>query len=330
LREKQNKMQELTKNSILVKECESGMRLDRLLALKFPVINRDEWQNRILSGMVLVNSKKSKPSRKIHAEEKIEFFYRRKDEPDVDFNVKILHEDDSLLVLEKPANLPVHPSGIYHKNTLHGYLKEKYGNEFVPRFAHRLDRETSGILILTKSSSAAANIQKSFFKGDIYKEYLVFAEGIFPEYKNAEGVLVQDNKSIIRKKRKFIFCEPSNEIANSETARTEFFREFAFKNISLLRVLLHTGRTHQIRATLCSLGFPVVGDRLYGLDDNLYLKLISGESSEEDLIILKINRTALHCSVMEFHHPVNGEKIRIESKLPEDMQRFLDSLQNEL
>ena len=316
-------MQELIKNSVVVKEIESGMRLDRLLAAKFPVINRDEWQKRILNGLVLVDSKKTKPSRKLNAADRIDFFYQKKDEPEVNFDVKILYEDDTILVLDKPANLPVHPSGIYFKNTLHRYLKEKYGEQFVVRFAHRLDRETSGILILTKTGSAAAIVQKSFFNGEIYKEYFVIVEGNFPEYKNAEGILLRDDKSIIRKKRKFIFNELPQNYTNAETARTEFFPEFSLKNISLLRAILHTGRMHQIRATLCSMGFPVVGDRLYGIDENLYLKLISGEGSKDDLEILKMDRTALHCSIMEFNHPKTGERMRIESKLPEDIQTFL-------
>jgi len=319
-------MQEIIKNSIMVREEESGMRLDRLLTLKFPVINRDEWQNRILEGMVLVESKKTKPSRKLHANETVDFFYNKRKEPDVNFNVKILFEDESLLILDKPSNLPVHPSGIYYNNTLHGFLKEKYGDGHISRFAHRLDRETSGIIITAKTGNDASILQKAFFDGEIYKEYTVFAEGKFPEYKNAEGILTQDEKSAVRKKRKFIDGGTVHENKNGETARTEFFLESYKKNTSTLRAILHTGRMHQIRATLCSLGFPVVGDRLYGVDENLYLNLISGKKSDSDLEKLRMNRTALHCRTMEFKHPADGRLIRIESPLPEDMQNFMTSL----
>lgn len=110
-----------------------------------------------------------------------------------------------------------------------------------------------------------------------------------------------------------------------QTARTEFWKVSGNKKISLVRAKLHTGRTHQIRATLKSSGFPVTGDRLYGIDPLLYLKFIQGKKSVEDLNVLRIPRTALHSYRMTLKHPKTGKTIEFEASLPDDMQSVLNS-----
>ncbi|MDH5655717.1 MAG: RluA family pseudouridine synthase [Spirochaetia bacterium] len=320
-------MQEIVKNQIFVKENESGMRLDKMMSIRFPVIGREEWRKRILEGSVLLDSKKARPSRILKKDEPIEFFYQKKEEPDVDFRVKILYEDESLLIFDKPGNLPVHPSGVYYRNTLHEYLKILYGIRFTPRPAHRLDRETSGILITCKTRESASVLQKDFAVRSIYKEYSVIVEGTFPEYINAEGILIQDSKSEVRKKRRYLNEGRPEDHKNAETARSEFYLEKQYGELSLLRAVIHTGRMHQIRATLLGLGFPVVGDKLYGVNDTFYIKMIEGILTEEDLKLLRIRRTALHCSKMEFKHPVSGKKFCIESNLPDDLKNFLEKLE---
>ena len=319
-------MQEIIKNQISVKEEESGMRLDRLMAQRFPVIGREEWRSRILQGMVLLSDKTARPSRLLKKNEVIEFYYYKKEEPEVDFNVKILYEDENLLILDKPGNLPVHPSGIYYRHTLHEYLKQIYGSDFIPRPAHRLDRETSGILITAKDKKSASLLQKDFMNRKIYKEYIAFVEGNFGEYMDAAGILMQDARSPVRKKRKYLHNALSEDYPNSESARTELYPAQTWSNTSMVRAVLHTGRMHQIRATLLGLGYPVVGDRLYGRDDTLYLKMIAGEKSADDLKILRMNRTALHCSVMEFRHPRDQRRMQIRSEMPDDMHQFFSSL----
>ena len=314
-------MGETIEKNIYINAEESGIRLDRYLSMKFPIIGRLEWQSRIREGEIFISGSQAKPSRKIKTGDIISFSYIKKDEPGVNEKYSVIYEDDVLFVLNKPPDLPVHPSGIYWKNTLYSILKRDYGEDFPVRLVHRLDRETSGVLVLAKTREAAGFLQKEFISKNVYKEYRVLVEGIFPEYFNASGFLNNDTKSAVRKKRKF------SEIysGEGETSQTEFSRLSVHGEISLLSAVLHTGRMHQIRATLCSLGYPVVGDRLYGIDEQLYLKLIQDEETPEDAIPLRMNRTALHCMKMVIPHPITQNRITFECPVPEDMMALLNN-----
>jgi len=307
--------------TIVITAGESGTRLDSLLARRFPVLSREDWQGRIRSGHVLLRGRTARPSAKVHAGEQISFRYEKKPEPLVDKRVQIIFENEEAAVIDKPANLPVHPSGIYFHNTLAHVLREKWPEKSF-RMVHRLDRETSGCMLLAKTKESAARLARQFLNGTIRKEYLVLVEGAFPPALDASGYLTSDRDSVIRKKLKFTYEKQSGSI----TARTEFLRiDLPGKipvGISFLRARLHTGRMHQIRATLCSLGFPVVGDRLYGVDENLYLKFIHGEETDEDRMCLRMDRTALHSTLIEFE--TLGEMVKIERAIPDDMERLVD------
>jgi 23S rRNA pseudouridine955/2504/2580 synthase/23S rRNA pseudouridine1911/1915/1917 synthase len=318
-------MDENRSYSFIITERESGIRLDRLLGVRFEFYNREKWQNRIRGGEVLVDGERKRPSSRMRQGQTVEFTYRKKKEPDINSNYDIIHEDDAILVIDKPANLPVHPSGVYFHNTLSSLLKLRYGEGFIAHFAHRLDRETSGVLLLAKNPENAKIMHRTFLSSRVHKEYVTFVFGNFPEYIDASGILIRDARSEIRKKRRFIptMAIPDTGVLEAETARTEFFLIKRLNNMSLLRAVLHTGRTHQIRASLLGLGFPVVGDRLYGVDDRLYLKFIDRGESDEDRLILGHTRVALHCRLMEFPHPTKGEIVRFESPLPEDLRALI-------
>lgn len=314
-------MTQTVKHTTTVLSSEEGLRLDRFLALRFTYCNREVWQQRIRNRDVLVDGNGVRPSVRIRAGQTIEFFFHKKEEPPVNTGYSILYEDRSLLVIDKPPNLPVHPSGIYFENTLYMLLKQRVGDDASIHFVHRLDRETSGVLVIAKDGKVAAKLQRLFFSSNVYKEYAVAVFGRFPESLDATGILLQDDASDVRKKRKFIlngdcgkFTDPS-----CQSAITGFSLLVTEENRSLVRAILQTGRTHQIRATLCSLGFPVIGDRLYGIDDTLYLGFINDTETEEDRKRLGLGRTALHCRVMEFEHPDSKEMVRFESKIPDDI-----------
>ncbi len=282
----------------------AGKRLDHWLISTFPYHSRNEWQKNIHSGLLLVNEKKVLPSYKLKNGDTVSY-KPVKEEPSVDFNFEIIHEEEEFLIVNKPADLPCHPAGPYFKNTLWFGLRKKYGEIFI---VNRLDRETSGITIAAKNASASAKFADLFSseKGKISKEYIAIVHGYFPEHLEAEGFLCQDKNSEIRKKRKFVH-EKVEDDGKYESCFTQFSLLSKAGDLSVVLAQPTTGRLHQIRATLCSLGFPVVGDKLYGVDDKLYLKFIEGTLDDEDLKRLVIGRQALHASKISFVSPFDGK-----------------------
>ncbi len=308
---------------IIVDASGQGYRIDQFLSQKYSIISRSDWQKRIAGGLVTVNGKPVRSSRKLNTNEVIAFRFFRDAEPEVNTDYSIVYKDSSVLVIDKPANLPVHPSGPYFHNTLTELLREKdlFSDKVHP--VHRLDRETSGLLVFAVNANAAKILHASMLKGEITKEYRVIVEGAFPAALSATGFLDQDTISPVRKKRRFFAEVQSDE---SETSHTDFFGVQKCGPVSLLRAVLHTGRMHQIRATLFSLGYPVVGDKLYGVDDTVYLRFIEDALTPEDGIKNRLNRTALHSSGLGFIHPETGKRIDFESVLPLEMERLCHEL----
>ncbi len=283
------------------------------LAGRFTYRSRSEWCERIVSGEITLNGLTVSPETRLALHDQLE--YRPGDivEPPADLDYRIIYEDEQIAVIDKPGNLCMHPAGPFFKHTLWHLLCSKYGNI---HFVNRLDRETSGLLLAAKDPKSAKRLSKSITA----KRYQVIVHGNFPENLSAAGFL-QSANSIVRKKRRFIFEMP--DAPPFENAGTDF-RKIAFANdLSLVEATLHTGRMHQIRATLHSLGYPVAGDKLYGLDENFYLKQRNGELSADDRQKLLISRQALHSSFLEFIHPATGEKIAFSAALPDELSQLM-------
>lgn len=311
------KAEVLREHSFVVEESLAGLRLDQAMRERFPRFTRALWKERILQGFVSVNGAAARPSRNLKIGDVIQYIFSAKEEPPVNRAVEIIYEDADILVLNKPANLPVHPSGAYFRNTLYFWLKERFGDEFHCGFAHRLDRETSGLLVAAKSPEHARTLQTAFQSGQVEKEYRVIVEGRFPEALVARGWIFPDPDSPLRRKQAFSLERPDSSLAR--TAHTEFRRLHQSAEIALLAAQLFTGRMHQIRATLCSLGFPVVGDRMYGADPTLYMKHIQDAETDADRARLRLGRTALHAARLKLPHPRTQERLVLVAPLPADM-----------
>lgn len=294
---------------------EDGLRIDRLMCLRFPVLGREDWQDRIRTGQVLLEGRTVRPSAKVKSGSQIVFRYERRPEPEVNRAIEVLWEDHESMVIHKPANLPVHPSGIYFENTLTTILRSMFPDH-TPLLVHRLDRETSGLLLLAKTKESASRLQKQFLSSTITKEYLVLVEGQFPESLDAAGFLGPAG-SEVKKRMKFARVEfPGSVSSHTGFSLVGQGQIDSGSCISLIRAILHTGRMHQIRATLCSLGFPVVGDRLYGVDETMYLRFVRGEESSTDRELLRMDRTALHSARLIFES--GGKTIQVDSNPPQD------------
>lgn len=291
----------------------NGLTLIDFLSGRFTYRSKEEWITRINSGEITLNNKIVPPETLLVLHDCVEYRPEDIEEPPADLDYRIVFEDGSLLVIDKPGNLCMHPAGPFFKHTLWHLLCSKYGTI---HFVNRLDRETSGLLLAVKEPKLAKQLAKSVS----FKRYLAVVHGEFPEELLADGFLVDAN-SVVRKKRKFVSQMPDNP--PFESAKTAFVRQKYVNGMSLVEATLFTGRMHQIRATLFSLGFPVAGDKLYGPDERFYLKQSSGELSADDRAKLLISRQALHSAELEFIHPQSKEKLVFNSPLPAELQSLL-------
>lgn len=297
----------MRKNQVTVGEAEAGKNLDSWLAERFSYNSLEQWQEEITSGRVTINGEATSTSELLTTNDSIEYKPKRRPEPEVNLSYETIYEDRDILIINKPGNLPCHPSGVFFKNTLWSLLKEKY-EKF--HFINRLDRETSGLMVIALNKEAAGNLGKQVADRTVTKKYQLIVHGVLQENIEGVGWLGKDPESEVRKKRKF-FPKTINSTPEDEweEATTWFLPKKNNGKLTLVDVKIGTGRFHQIRATSYSLGFPVVGDKIYGVNDQLYLRFISQSLTEEDHQTLILERQALHASFLSFTHPTSGENV---------------------
>lgn len=237
--------------------------------------------------------------------------------------VQVLHEDDDLLVVDKPALVPVHPSGRHVNDTLIQRIHardatwiEERGE--APRLAHRLDRETSGLVLVGRNPRAHAELRRQFEAGTNEKHYLAVCEGDPPgEEGSIDFPIRPATASQVRMKMAVG--------GDGLEARTDWRVLERCGDLTLVACQLFTGRQHQIRVHLAAIGLPIVGDKLYGPDEELFIRAADGLLTPEDEQRLRLPRQALHHWRIGFDHPRTGERVRFESPLPADMAELVGS-----
>ena len=297
----------------------AGQTLLEYLSSRFAYHSCDEWQEKIRSGEIALDGNTVVDTQIILQENMLlEYFPANLIEPAVNSNYRIIFEDEYLLGIDKPGNLPVHPAGPYFSNTLWAMLSDAgYGKVHL---VNRLDRETSGLLIAAKRGDIAGEISRNL--AEMEKCYYVLVHGVFSEERNAKGFLQDDTVSPIKKKQKFVF-ELADSGEKAQSAETLFTPLASNEKFTLLLAKLRTGRMHQIRATLHAMNYPVVGDKLYGLDEQFYRRFALDTLSEADRRAMILERQALHCCKLSFVHPVNGKTLSFESALPQEIAILL-------
>ena len=307
-----------------IREKDAGKTLVAFLGARFTYHTEEEWARLINGGRARVNGYATFPAVVLRTGDVLRYDAADVPEPPVDEAFKIVLDDPLLLVVDKSGNLPCHPGGRYFNHTLWSMLKARHGLQD-PVFANRIDRETSGLVVVGKTSEAAQNLWKQFAAHKVVKRYTVFVEGAFPERMETGGWLRPDPASAIRKKRRFeaALAGSAAPCEGAEWAETVFERQRLCDGFSAVTALPHTGRLHQIRATLLSLGYPVVGDKLYGVDETLFLRFCEDTLTEEDRRRLRLRRQALHADYLRFHHPRFGALTELTAPLPADMAELV-------
>ncbi len=313
-----------------------GARLDRFLKDRLRKRSRAAIQESIDRGVITIQREpghhfqlgKIKASQQLLTGDQVLVLSARKPEPPVDFNYQILHEDESLFIINKPGNLPVHPAGRYFFNSLlvhlrtHGHQTPlKANREYF--LVHRIDRETSGVLVLTKTRVSAAHLTKQFADRVTDKYYLAVVHGAPQQEFEVAAPMRRSTTSRIELKMEIA---PSDDAPNAQTALTRFKLLERAGPYSLLACYPKTGRQHQIRVHLNHVGHPIVGDKLYGMSESdayryFESKFLSDEAKER----LLLPRHGLHAAGIRFKHPDTDLLMEYATPPPPDLRHFLYS-----
>jgi 23S rRNA pseudouridine1911/1915/1917 synthase len=307
-------------------EC-AGMRLDRFVQSQLKRTSRTRAQTIIARGCYSPEGRPLRGNDRVRPEQHILLWREPWDEKAPDVEVPVIYEDDDLLAVNKPPGIPVHPTARYHKSTVVKLLEAARPGDHL-RLSHRIDRETSGALLLARTAEADRLVKVQFEARDtVDKHYLAIAWG-WPEADRfrVEVPLELDPEATYKVKMRV--ARPGEGLGArtgfevlGRRAHPETGRQYA-----LIRCHLETGRQHQIRLHLASVGLPLVGDKLYGPDEGLFARGVDGELSEEDRRLLELDRHALHAAELELDHPRTGARLRIEAPLPGDMSGFWEGL----
>lgn len=290
--------------------------LVNFLLKRFPYQSKENWLAAIETGAIKVNGTVVDGQYILINRDVISYERPRETEPDVDPTYNILYQDDFILVVEKSGNLPVAESGRYYKNTLINILKEKEGFEELYT-VHRLDKETSGVLIIGRTKEVAQQMGVQFSNQIPEKEYHAVLNGALKE----ESVLVnrplKNGLPQIHKVRVRQIVSPTGKIA-----KTLFTKVGGNQALTLVKVKLFSGRTHQIRCHAEYIGHPILGDKLYGQKDDRFIQLLKGEIEPDYPPFGVINRHLLHASSLTFIHPNSGKKVSFHSDCRKTFSEF--------
>jgi 23S rRNA pseudouridine1911/1915/1917 synthase len=287
---------------------EGDTRLDKYVCARAPELSRTQVQKLITGGNITVNGQLAKPGLRLNIGDRIDITIPptplQELKPEA-IPLKIIYEDDDLLAVDKPAGLTVHPAPGHPAHTLvnailaHCPHLADIGDSLRPGVVHRLDKDTSGVMLVAKNQAAQADLVKQFKSHSVTKAYLALVRGkLTPE----NGIIEADIGRDPRNRKKMAV------VAQGREARTEYRVIKYIGGYTLLEVMPETGRTHQIRVHLAAIGFPVVGDKVYGVKSP------------------HLSRQFLHASRLGFKLPATGQYVEFESALPPDLEKALEAI----
>jgi 23S rRNA pseudouridine1911/1915/1917 synthase len=287
---------------------ERDVRLDKYICQKLAELSRTRVQKFIAEGYITVNDQVAKPGLRLNIGDRLRVIIPPTPPsrlvPEA-MPLNILYEDDDLLVVDKPAGLTVHPAPGHPSHTLVNALLSHFphladiGDSLRPGIVHRLDKDTSGVMLVAKNNLAQADLAEQFKTHSVAKAYLVLVKGkLTPENGIIEAPIGRDPRN---RKRMAV-------VAGGREARTEYRVIKYISDYTLLEVMPETGRTHQIRVHLLAIGFPVVGDKVYGVKSP------------------HLSRQFMHACRLGFNLPSSGEYVEFKSELPPDLEQALENI----
>lgn len=311
--------------SLTVEARAHGWRVDHYLSRLYPNFSRGAFQRAIELEAVRVNGLIIKAARRLRVNDAIEF--QLPEQPDntvvpEDIPLNIMYDDEWLVVINKAPNMIVHPGRGNYRGTLTGALQFHFdklsdvAGKYRAGIVHRLDRDTSGVLVVAKDNTVHGNLSKQFEERTVEKEYRAL---IWGEMGFDRDFLETHVRVSLRNRERMMVCPPGT---NSRHAATYYEVIERFRGFTWMRLCPQTGRTHQLRVHMHHLGHPIVADKLYEGRTHLSRSdLIENLPPEEDVTYL--TRQALHAFRLSFNHPVSGERMEFEAPLPDDIQQAL-------
>ena len=293
---------------------EDNVRLDAYISKKYDDISRTMVQRLIEEGNVLVNEKKEKPSYKIQLNDNIEINMPAPKEVDIkpqDISIDIVYEDDDIVVVNKPKGLVVHPANGNPDGTLVNAIMAKcksslsgIGGELRPGIVHRLDKDTSGLLIIAKNDKAHINMSEQIKNRNVKKIYIALVKGIVKE--NEATINMPIGRSTKDRKKMAVRKDGKEAVTHFRVIKR-------YDKYTLLELKIDTGRTHQIRVHMAEIGHPVVGDMVYSNGKNEF----------------GVEGQMLHAKSLDFKHPITGKEMHVEAELPEYFKQVLEKIEKQ-
>ncbi len=296
----------------------SGYRFDQAVNKLMPDYSRSKIQQWIQQGFICLNRQTSKSRQRVYTGDLIDldipYVAKLTDQPE-EIEFEILYQDPEIIVINKPANLVVHPAAGHSRGTLvNGLLNIDSRLEQLPRagIVHRLDKDTTGVMVVARTLKAHASLVDQLQQRLVKREYLAITQGVVTAGRTIEANIAR---------------HPQNRIKMSvqeygKTAITHFQVVQKFARHSLIKVQLETGRTHQIRVHMAHLRYPLLGDMLYGGRQ----RLPGGISAQLAKQLSQFKRQALHAQRLSFDHPGSAQNCSFEAAIPQDFQNILASL----
>jgi 23S rRNA pseudouridine1911/1915/1917 synthase len=321
--------------SITIDKGQEPLRIDKFLMQRLENATRNKLQQAINTGMVLVNGKEVRPNYKVKPQDAVIIYSDMSpDETDVvpeKLDLNIAYEDEHLMLVNKPAGMVVHPgSGNYSGTLLNGiawHLQQQnpsLSEAVLPRFGlvHRIDKNTSGLLVLAKTDVAMRQLAKQFFDHTVKRKYVALVWG---DVVNDSGTIVA-HVGRHQRFRKLFEAYPEGDHGKEAITHYKVMERFGY--VTMVECILETGRTHQIRVHMKHTGHPLFSDDFYGGDKIVKGTVYSKYKQFVENCFAVCPRQALHAKTLGFTHPATGKEIFFDTELPEDMRQVIERWRN--